>query len=244
MNQNLLTVILPCAGKGTRLSLPFSKEIMPVGASKCLIDFAFQNFSNCNRDELEFVITITKDKIDLISYLKKYTFKFNIKFIYFNDDYSEFPGSIRSAEPLLGHQNLILLPDTYISFAYDSFYEKIMNSFKSQSQFFVVKKSTDYNFLSSKGCLVLDSENCINHYEDKPICLSNFNAVWSGICFSKTKFESTLSVIESATFKQDDANEIFIKSKFYKSIPVIVDEFIDLGTWNDLSKFIFDFNMK
>ena len=36
-----LTVILPCAGEGTRLSLPYPKEVHSIEKNKSLIDYSF-----------------------------------------------------------------------------------------------------------------------------------------------------------------------------------------------------------
>ena len=39
-----LTVILPCAGEGTRLSLPYPKEILRLDKDHALIDNCFNFF--------------------------------------------------------------------------------------------------------------------------------------------------------------------------------------------------------
>jgi 2-C-methyl-D-erythritol 4-phosphate cytidylyltransferase len=39
-----LTVIIPAAGKGSRLKLPYSKEILRVDEDSSLIDFSFNFF--------------------------------------------------------------------------------------------------------------------------------------------------------------------------------------------------------
>ena len=36
-----LTVILPAAGRATRLQLPYAKEVMSIGPNKSLIDNSF-----------------------------------------------------------------------------------------------------------------------------------------------------------------------------------------------------------
>ena len=39
-----LTVILPAAGKGTRLNLPYPKEILRINNDEALIDYSFNFF--------------------------------------------------------------------------------------------------------------------------------------------------------------------------------------------------------
>ena len=53
-----LTVILPAAGKGQRLNLPFSKEIFHIDDNKALIDFSFEHFLKCTRTQVHFIICL------------------------------------------------------------------------------------------------------------------------------------------------------------------------------------------
>jgi len=109
-----LTVILPCAGEGSRLSLPFSKEVFSLEKNKSLIDYTFDLFSNYGRKDVEFVVTINEHKTDLVKYLSRYKHRFNISFTYFNPSETEYTGSIKSAKHLFGEKNLVLLPDTFL----------------------------------------------------------------------------------------------------------------------------------
>ena len=79
-----LTVILPCAGEGTRLSLPYPKEVHSIEKNKSLIDYSFDLFSNYGRRDVEFVITLNENKTELVKYLSRYKSRFNISFTYFN----------------------------------------------------------------------------------------------------------------------------------------------------------------
>ena len=46
-----LTVILPAAGKGSRLNLPYPKEILRVNKDKALIDNSFNLFHGLGRND-------------------------------------------------------------------------------------------------------------------------------------------------------------------------------------------------
>ena len=57
--MNKLTVILPAAGKGTRLNLPYPKEILRLNKEKAIIDSSFDLFDGlriafgyCSNDEV------------------------------------------------------------------------------------------------------------------------------------------------------------------------------------------------
>ena len=56
-----LNVIIPAAGKGARLNLPYPKEILRIDKSQALIDFTFDFFSNYNRTQVEFIVVINTE---------------------------------------------------------------------------------------------------------------------------------------------------------------------------------------
>ena len=105
----MLTVILPCAGKGSRLSLPYPKELFSIEKNKVLIDYSFELFAKNIREDIHFVITLTENKVELINYLSKYKTKFNISFTFFNPAEKEFTGSLKSAKHLFSQKNLVIL---------------------------------------------------------------------------------------------------------------------------------------
>ena len=61
-----LTVILPSAGKGTRLNLPYPKEILRLDNDNALIDNCFNFFKDYGRNQIEFVVVINEDKTDVV----------------------------------------------------------------------------------------------------------------------------------------------------------------------------------
>ena len=108
-----LTVILPCAGEGTRLSLPYPKEVHSIEKNKSLIDYSFDLFSNYGRRDVEFVITLNENKTELVKYLIEIS-QDTISHLLFNPAETEYTGSIKSAKHLFGEKNLVLLPDTFM----------------------------------------------------------------------------------------------------------------------------------
>ena len=109
-----LTVILPAAGKGTRLNLPYPKEILRLNNEEALIDHSFNFFRDYGRKNVEFVVVINENKTELISYLSKYKDRFNISFTYQNPNEKEYTGAIKSAYQWFGEDNVVLLPDTIL----------------------------------------------------------------------------------------------------------------------------------
>ena len=77
-----LTVILPAAGKGTRLNLPYPKEILRVDKEKALIDNSFELFNGLGRQEIDFVVVINEEKTEIVKYLSKYKSQYNVCLLY------------------------------------------------------------------------------------------------------------------------------------------------------------------
>ena len=113
--MNKLTVILPAAGKGQRLNLPYPKEILRINETKALIDNSFELFDGKNRNDVEFVIIINEEKTEIIKYLSKYKHNFNISFTFQNPNEFEYTGAIKSAKHLFSDDNIVLLPDTILT---------------------------------------------------------------------------------------------------------------------------------
>lgn len=103
--------IIPCAGLGTRMSMPYnkSKEMLPDPNEydKPIIQYSIDL---CNKYGIEPLVITRKDKTDLISYLNDN----NIKYIIVKDT-PEWPNTILAAEEHWHSDNILILPDTRFS---------------------------------------------------------------------------------------------------------------------------------
>lgn len=237
--MEVLKVILPAAGKGNRLGLPYSKEIMNLEEKKALIDYSFDLFKYRTKDEIEFVVIINENKTDLIKYLSKYKDKFKISFIFQDSDKPEYTGAIKSAYYLFNEKNIVLLPDTQIKLASDiDLYNTVINNLKNNKFFFLYKKEIDKLMLTTKGSLIIKN-GLVKAYDDKPTKrISDYNAFWCGFAFTKQAFPSSIEFMEKSTFKKDfNINDIKL-TPIYNSMGVEVEDYIDLGSWASIKKFL------
>lgn len=239
-----LTVILPCAGEGTRLSLPYPKEIFSIEKNKCLIDYSFDLFSNYGRRDVQFVITLNENKTEIIKYLSKYKDRFNISFTYFNPVETEYTGSIKSAKHLFGEKNLVLLPDTFLRVkTSEDILEMVNNSLNETGFTFFIKREKSHEMLRTKGSLVISDNNQVLDYEDKPQeNLNRFNAFWCAFSFRKRVFDSCIEFMEKSTLNHRLGVDEIKNTPIYNSMAIEVDEYVDLGTWEQIYKFISEKN--
>ena len=235
-----LTVILPCAGEGTRLSLPYPKEVHSIEKNKSLIDYSFDLFSNYGRRDVDFVITLTDQKTEIIEYVSRYKTRFNISFTFFNPAETEYTGSIKSAKHLFGEKNLVLLPDTVLKLKSSQDIVNLVSESLNETGFtFFFKEETDPSMLKTKGSLYIDENNLVQEYEDKPQeDLDRFNSFWTAFAFRKRVFDNCIEFMEKSTLNHRLIVDEIKNTPIYRSKAIEVEDYFDLGTWAQIYKYI------
>ena len=231
-----LTVILPAAGKGTRLNLPYPKEILRLNSEKALIDYSFDLFNGLKHDEVEFVVIINEEKTEIIKYLSKYKSKYNISFTYQKPDEYEYTGAIKSAMHLFGDKNIVLLPDTLLTLSKNVNLANLVSlRLKEDSFTFLFKSETSEKMLRTKGCLKLDDYSRVLAYEDKPSQnISGFNGYWCAFAFKKQVFDECISFMEQSTLKLEQPQISIEQTPIFRSKVIEVEDYKDLGTWAEI----------
>lgn len=242
MDDKKLTVILPAAGKGTRLNLPYPKEILRVDKSQALVDFTFDLFKKYNRDQIEFVVVVNEHKSELFQYLSKYKDRYNISFTFQNPKNLEYTGAIKSAKHLFGKFNIVLLPDAILKLKGElDIYSSTLEALESSGFSFFYKPELDPGMLSTKGAVYIEND-LVKLYEDKPQeNFERFNGYWTGFAFSKDKFDIAISFMEKSTLKKDPDINGIKETPLYNSKAIEVEEYTDLGTWPELRRMLCEY---
>ena len=235
-----LTVILPAAGKGTRLNLPYPKEILRVDKEKALIDNSFELFDGLGRQDIDFVVVINEEKTEIVKYLSKYKSQYNVSFTYQSPEELEYTGAIKSAKHLFGDNNIVLLPDTLLTMPKGVNLADRVNSYLENDGFcFLFKAETDVNMLKTKGCLQLDDNLRVLNYEDKPFeNITKFNGYWCAFAFKKEVFNECIAFMEQSTLKLDHPKNVIEQTSIYRSQAIMVEDYKDLGTWDEIGKLL------
>lgn len=238
--MNKLTVILPAAGKGTRLNLPYPKEILRLNKDKALIDSSFDLFDGLPRDQLEFVVIINEEKTEIIKYLAKYKSRYNVSFTYQNPDEIEYTGAIKSAKHLFGENNIVLLPDTLLTLPTGvCLTQTIQRNLEEYEFAFLFKREAHEQMLTTKGCVQLDKNMRVLAYEDKPSDdISKFNGYWCSFAFKKNAFDKCIAFMEQSTLKRRQPELLIEQTPIFKSKAIEVEDFKDLGTWGEITKIL------
>lgn len=235
-----MKVILPAAGKGSRLNLPYPKEILRLNNDDALIDYSFNFFRDYGRKDVEFIVIINEHKTDIIEYLAKYKDRFNISFTYQNPNEHEYTGAIKSAKHLFGEHNIVLLPDTIMKLQPNqNLYDLVESSLTETGFTFLYKKENNEKILKTKGCIYVDENSTVEKYEDKPETETfRYNGFWCSFAFRKRAFDSCIGYMEKSTLKHKiNYNEIK-QTPIYKSKAIEVQDYIDLGTWDEIRRLL------
>ena len=235
--MNKLKVIIPAAGSASRLGIPYSKEIMRIEKGKSLIDNVFDLFQDYEREHVEFVIIINENKTDIVKYLSRYKNKFNISFCFQNPDFKEYTGAIKSASHLFGDYNVVLLPDSIIKFDGDLL-SIITDTLRTNEVTFLYKREESDAMKSTKGALLVDLDGKILDYYDKPKDSSKFNSYWCSFAFRGNSFDNFISFMENSTLRSNYVNFDIKETPLYMSKGIQVQNYIDLGTWSEVDKFV------
>ena len=238
--MNKLTVILPAAGKGTRLNLPYPKEILRLNKEKALIDSSFDLFDGLPRNKVKFVVVINEEKTEIVKYLAKYKSRYDICFTYQNPDEVEYTGAIKSAKHLFGENNIVLLPDTLLTLPKGVCLAKTVQHHLNKYEFaFLFKPETDKQMLMTKGCVQLDENMRVLAYEDKPSDnIFKFNGYWCSFAFKKEAFDECIAFMEQSTLKLGQPKLLIEQTPIFKSKSIEVEDFKDLGTWDEITKIL------
>ena len=228
----------------SKLNLPYPKEILRLDNDNALIDNCFNFFRDYGRKDIEFVVVINENKPELLTYLAKYKNRFNISFIYQNPNEKEYTGAIKSARPLFGEHNLVLLPDTLMTLQPgEDLYTLIMTALEETGFTFLYKEELDNSVLKTKGALNINAEGLVLNYVDKPEDnkLGLYNAFWCAFGFRRRTFDQCMNFMEKSTLKLKTNEKEIQSTPIYGSKAIKVKDYVDLGTWSEIRRLLLNY---
>jgi UTP-glucose-1-phosphate uridylyltransferase len=231
----MFTYILPCAGSGTRLGLPYPKELHRIKPGFSLIDFSLNHILQCTELTEKVVIVISPGKEIVAEYVERKLYNIaDVQRVYFNNHYSEWPGSILSAEAHFGDANVALLPDSIITMQKNemlaSRYQQVLKNGADLAFAYVREK--DRQRLSSLGALRVEGSR-VSNFCDKPAIdhSGTFNAFWASFGFKKDAGRKVLQFMMNSVAKEP----VNIESLEMDIGAFAVADYLDLGTWPSIA---------
>lgn len=239
-----LSIILPSAGEGKRFGKGGPKELFEIYKDIKMIDLSLQHipvFLNwADKQKLKVnikvVVVINRSKEGLIEHVKNSLPDINVKKVYFNDLYKEWPGSIYSAKDLFSDINIVLLPDSFLTMSKNKrFFDeagnplilKLTESLKNSRLAFGIVKCKNTEILKNLGA-VKTEDNKITEFQDKPESrFSIFNGYWGVFGFKDNIADEVYDfLIRSVEHSEQDLKDL----SFYPPGCFFLHSYMDLGT--------------
>lgn len=229
----MLNVILPCAGEGTRLGLPYPKEMHHVANGVAFIDLSLRQLYPYRDRIARVTITLTPSKADLVRYLGKWRAIFPFAFTYFDERNEEWPGSILSAEALYLARNLVLLPDSLIHSEPDWPLVPTFDRLLGEHDLVFGVKREHSDRLRSLGAVRLEADGRVTAFCDKPSeALDRFNGFWGCFGFTGSTGRSILELM-TASVRRSPVDLATLPLRGVAGFPLLA--YHDLGVWDQLA---------
>lgn len=180
-----VSVILPCAGFGTRFSAPYPKELHCLAPGVTVLDRSLETVVELAKNGLNvrLVVVFGTHKLETVRYLARYSETFQMVFVYQNESFEPgLDGAIRSALPMTQGPVALVLPDIVVSGA-DSVVSLLaaLRHTEVTGWSVVAAEERDPDILQQMGALAVVEAGgilTVGAATDKPTDPSGFNAFW------------------------------------------------------------------
>lgn len=230
-DMSKLNVILPCAGEGSRLGLPYPKELHVVEEGRSLVEFSLERCARAGSAVDRVTIVMTAAKPELLGLLERWMDRLPVAICFFDDSNFEWPGSVLSAEHLFCDHNVVLLPDSHL-IECDGLdvIPAMANRLESSDVVFGYVEEQGPR-LGSLGALT-DRGNEVSAFCDKPdVPHDRFNAFWTTFGFRGEHGRPLLEMMTRSVQRKPVSLDEWRVAGF----PVA--GYRDLGTWDSLREF-------
>lgn len=251
MADKEVTIILPCAGDGRRLGLDTPKELFEIVPGTRLIDFSLKHILAApQKEKINIAVVIRPWKTEVVEYVSEQLPGIPVETVIFNDNYREWPGSVYSAKDVFSKNNLVLLPDAFLSLsAHSNLETPVITDCNDRSLVELVSialgrhkvvfgciKCTDVKILGTLGAVRMEND-IVTAFQDKPRpneLPGQFNGYWGCYAFEKEMGKPLYDFLIHSVLHQPLPLE---KQLFYPPGVIPIDEYHDLGTWENIDRF-------
>lgn len=187
-----VSIILPCAGFGTRFGAPYPKELHCLAPGVTVLDRSLEAVVELAKSGLNvrLVVVFGTHKLDTLSYLTRYAETFQMVFVYQDQSFEpDLDGAIRSALPMTQGPVALVLPDIVVSGAGSA--GSLLAALRQigvAGWSVVAAEERDPDTLQQMGALALverDGVVTVGAAADKPADPSGFNAFWGMVAVTE-----------------------------------------------------------
>jgi hypothetical protein len=236
MTAERSTVILPCAGAGQRLGLPFGKELLPLGPGSTPLD-ATLGLLIPEAARLRLVVVLGPGREATARHVLRATAsaRLPVAFTWQLQGLAESTGAVLSAEPWYSGRNLVLLPDQVLTCPPDGLVTGALDVLGSAPFCFLASRESDPARISRDGALAITDGKPARllDYAEHPVLAEahGFNAVWFGFGFRREHADEAVSLLHRAVTGEPVTTGEVAGSPLGGCAVIDAGPYRDLGTW-------------
>lgn len=235
-----LTVVLPCAGHGSRLGLPFPKELLPTPDGRVALDATFDLLADV---DAHVVLVVDAGRAATFAHVHARHAGTPAAFVRQPADTTGLCAAIRAALPWCGLRILVLLPDQILlSGPAGRPVAAAAALLGDQRACFLAARETDPRRIARDGALRIEQPpgepgTVVALADHPPLAdAARFNAVWFGLGIRREAAEAALADLDLA-IEHSLTPDRFAAGPLHRAGVVEVPPFTDLGTWPALRDF-------
>ncbi|WP_206796512.1 hypothetical protein [Amycolatopsis sp. MtRt-6] len=190
-----VSIILPCAGFGTRFGAPYAKELHCLAPGVTVLDRSLEAVVDLARSGLavRVVVVFGTHKLDTVKYLARYAGTVQLVFVYQDETAGPgLDGAIRCALPMTRGPVALVLPDIVVSGAGSAgSLRAALASTEVAGWAVVAAEESDPGTLRQMGALTVvgssDSADdvVVKAAAEKPADPAGFNALWGVVAVAE-----------------------------------------------------------
>ena len=247
MAEQGLTIILPSAGLGKRLGVNTPKELLEIHPGVPVIRFSLGHILaslDQDRFDVKIAVVIRKGKESVVDYVRGILpSEIEVRTVYADPQWKEWPGSIYSAREHYSDHNLVLLPDSFLALSEIDWLRNSDNRTLIDLALFGLAQSQivfgtlycpDCERLKRLGAVRQQENGEIIAFQDKPDDPTDFNAFWGCFAFRREVGEALHQFLGASV---RHANPDYPAQSFYPACSFPLIDYADLGTWEAVKAF-------
>lgn len=221
-----MTVILPCAGGGSRLGLPFPKELAPVGRGRLLIDSCLAMIEST---EIAVRILLLDDghREQTAARISRMLPGIPLARVRQDGDARDMSDALLKLEPWFSQVNVLLLPDAVYAYHGDPLAQ--VTAKLAASDFCFGACTLPPQALTRLGALRTERGHVLA-YEDKPPAAEGYDSAWVMLGFTGGGGISGLSLLAGSALRQ--VKGAVTQAPVLHAPVVMLDGYRDCGSWD------------
>lgn len=242
MNGARDTVILPLAGRGSRLGLPTPKELLPIGPGRVALDSTLDLLAP-HAERLRLVAVLGAGREPTERHLERRCRELKLPLATTRQDpeLPESTGAVLGASPWWGPATVVLLADQVLHSPAPEAVGRVLDLIHGGHEaVFLAADEESNDRLAVDGALHVERDGGllrVTDYADKPgpTEADRFNAVWFGYAFAQRAGGAFVHALHRATLNLPEHPRGI--EPVLRAVAVEVGPFTDLGTWPAVSSY-------